>query len=109
MLPKRGFSYAIFCVANELGFFFLVKEGGGGGGVKRIIIQCNYRAMLCEFSVLTKPINIATSPHTVTHHIVMTGPSVYFHCKPLISDRFLIAKAEFEHIRELRIICPSNS
>ncbi|XP_037774391.1 uncharacterized protein LOC119570915 [Penaeus monodon] len=72
--------------------------------------QCTYRAMLCDFPALTKPINVATTPpHTVTHHIVMSGPLVYSRYMPLAPDRFRIAKAEFEHMREPRIICPFSS
>ncbi|XP_047477363.1 uncharacterized protein LOC125030987 [Penaeus chinensis] len=75
-----------------------------------LVHQSGARTRRLVGPTLTKPINVTTTPpHTVTHHIVTAGPPVHFRCRPLAPDRFRIAKAEFEHMRDLGIIRPSSS
>ncbi|XP_037794221.1 uncharacterized protein LOC119589708 [Penaeus monodon] len=55
--------------------------------------ECAYRAMLRDVPALTKAINVATTPpHTVTHHIITTGPPVNSLRRALALDHFHIAK-----------------
>ncbi|ROT75320.1 gag pol polyprotein [Penaeus vannamei] len=69
--------------------------------------SCTYKNILREFPALSKPINRATqSRHEVRHHIVTHGHS---RCRPLAPDRCRSAKAEFDYMMQLGIICPSSS
>ena len=69
-----------------------------------------YAELLRKHSALLKPINAEQPPkHSVTHHIETNGPPVFAKPRRLAPDKLKIAKQEFEHMRELGIIRPSQS
>lgn len=53
--------------------------------------------------------NIQLVKHNITHHIVTTGPPVSARAHQLSPEKLVIAKAEFQHILELGIICSFSS
>lgn len=69
-----------------------------------------YAKILADFPNLTKP-HTRESPvkHSVTHHIVTTGPPVFTRPRRLSGERLTIARREFEHMLELGIVRPSSS
>ncbi|ROT83192.1 transposon Ty3-G gap-Pol polyprotein [Penaeus vannamei] len=72
--------------------------------------SCTYKNILREFPALSKPINWANQPRDeVRHHIVTHSPPAHSRCRPLAPDRCRSAKAEFDHLMQLGIICPSSS
>ena len=69
-----------------------------------------YEAILQEFPKVMQPLNHQHPvKHSVTHHIATAGPPVHAHTKCLSPERLHVARAEFEHMMELGIICPSSS
>lgn len=70
----------------------------------------DFSKLLAGFPELTQPGNLEQPPkHSVTHHIVTTGPPV--HCRPrrLPPEKLRIARMEFEHLIKLGIARPSSS
>lgn len=69
-----------------------------------------YASILSDFQAITKPSNLELPVrHSVTHHIVTTGPPVFCRPRRLAGDRLAIAKREFDHMLQLGIIRPSSS
>ena len=69
-----------------------------------------YTAILKEYPDITRPdYRPKAVKHSVTHHIITTGPPVSSRPRRLASDRLTIARSEFEHMQELGIIRPSSS
>ena len=67
-------------------------------------------SVLHEFPELIQPTYTnTTTKHSITHHIVTTGPPVHARARRLAPDRLQIAKREIEHMLELGIIEPSDS
>ena len=72
--------------------------------------QTPYKHLLTQFPDITRPVyNDAAVKHSVTHHIETRGPPVSARPRRLATDRYSIAKAEFDHMLELGIIQPSSS
>ena len=64
-------------------------------------------SVLHEFPELIQPTYTdTTTKHSITHHIVTTGPPVHARARRLAPVRLQIAKREFEHMLELGIIEP---
>lgn len=81
----------------------MFSRSPGAGSVK-------YTEILKEFPDITRPdYRPKAVKHTVTHHIVTTGPPVYARPRRLAADRLKMARSEFEHMQELGIIRPSSS
>ncbi|PIK55880.1 gag-pol polyprotein [Apostichopus japonicus] len=81
----------------------MFSRSPGAGSVK-------YTEILEEFPDITRPdYRPKAVKHTVTHHIVTTGPPVYARPRRLAADRLKMARSEFEHMQELGIIRPSSS
>lgn len=71
---------------------------------------CTFASILSDYPELTKPNNFELPVrHTVTHHIVTTGPPVFSKPRRLAGDRLATARREFEHMLQLGIIRPSSS
>ena len=70
-----------------------------------------YSALLSEFPELTHVHNYNDSPvkHSVTHHITSSGSPVSCRARRLPPEKLKVARKEFEHMLELRIIRPSSS
>ena len=69
-----------------------------------------YLALLSEYPALTKECSLDTPiKHDITHHIETTSPPVVARPRRLAQDRLKAAKAEFDHMLQLGIICPSAS
>ncbi|XP_077508867.1 uncharacterized protein LOC144120395 [Amblyomma americanum] len=69
-----------------------------------------FAAVLDDFPAITPPSNLRLPVrHTVTHHIVTTGPPVYCRLRHLPGDRLVIAHHEFDHVLQLETIRPSSS
>ena len=64
-----------------------------------------FELLLSEFPTVTQPC-AATGPvkHSVTHHITTTGPPVAARTCRLSPERLQVARQEFDHMLELRII-----
>ena len=61
-----------------------------------------YTAILKEYPDITRPdYRPKAVKHSVTHHIITTGPPVSSRPRRLASDRLTIARSEFEHMKEL--------
>ena len=69
-----------------------------------------FDSILAEFPGVTQLCSYdRPAKHTVTHHIVTTGPPVTARARRLPPERLRIAKDEFEHMLQLGIIRPSAS
>ena len=69
-----------------------------------------YDSILSEFPDVTQLCSYDRPPkHTVTHHIVTTGPPVTARARRLSPEQLRTAKDEFEHMLQLGIIRPSSS
>ena len=69
-----------------------------------------YAAILGEFPDITHlDFHHKAVKHTVTHHIVTTGPPAYSRPRRLATDRLKVARSEFKHMQELGIIRPTSS
>nr|XP_050046717.1 uncharacterized protein LOC126543650 [Dermacentor andersoni] len=69
-----------------------------------------FAALLREFPTLTRlPDWMQPVQHDVCHHIVTSGPPVYFRPRRLSPEKLKIARVEFEHMLQLGIIRPSSS
>ncbi len=81
-------------------------------GIARLPVDSSnpYTRLLSEFSSVTQPCS-SENPvkHTVTHHIVTTGPAVFGRTRRLAPERLHIARQEFDHMLQLGIIRPSSS
>ena len=68
-------------------------------------------SLLSEFPELTRIHNYHDTPvkHNITHHITTNGPPVSSRTRRLSTEKFQIARKEFEHMLELGIIRPSDS
>ncbi len=66
--------------------------------------------LLGEFPELTQTPQYTTKPlHNVTHHIPTTGPPVATRARRLCPEKLRIAKNEFQHLLDLKMIRPSKS
>ena len=63
----------------------------------------------CYPQLLHSPNSSTEVKHDIVHHIHTTGPPVFAHPRHLGPEKLAIAKAEFEHMLQLGIICPSES
>ena len=69
-----------------------------------------YRALLAEFPVVTADASQPTPVrHSVTHHIVTTGPPRKSRPRRLAPDRLAVARREFDKLYRLGVIRPSQS
>lgn len=69
-----------------------------------------FEDLLAEFPELTRT-NSLDQPvrHSVTHHIVTTGPPTFARPRRLTGERLNIARREFDHMLQLGIVRPSAS
>ena len=79
-------------------------------GLRAVSASRAYLELLAEFPRVT---TLATGPtpvrHSVTHHIVTSGPPQVSRPRRLAPDRLDIARKEFEKLRQLGVIRPSKS
>ena len=69
-----------------------------------------YESIIRQFPDIARPVFNTKAPlHSVTHHIVTTGPPASSRPRRLATDRLKIARQEFDHMLELGIIRPSSS
>ena len=72
--------------------------------------QAPYKHLLDQFPDISRPVyKDAAIKHSVTHHIETRGPPASARPRRLATDRYSIAKSEFDHMLELGIIQPSSS
>ena len=73
-------------------------------------VSSPYKDLLKKFPDITRPNYKDTDiKHNVTHRIRTNGPPVFCRPRRLAPDRLKVAKAEFEHMLQLGIICQSES
>ena len=79
-------------------------------GLRAVTADTTYRALLSEFPSVTAK---ATTPtpvrHSVTHHIITTGPPRVSRPRRLAPERLAIARREFEKLHQLGVLRPSKS
>lgn len=76
----------------------------------RAEVDTPWKNVVNEFpQVFRPPIPDESVKHNVTHHIETKGPPVFARPRRLTTDRFRIAKDEFDHMLELGYIRPSSS
>ncbi|XP_077551940.1 uncharacterized protein LOC144166273 [Haemaphysalis longicornis] len=69
-----------------------------------------FATLFWDFPTVTAPPDW-TQPvrHCIRHHIITTGPPVFFRPRRLAPDKFKVARQDFEHMMKLGFICPSFS
>lgn len=89
---------------------FLFSQSVSATLISASSLQPDYRALLQKFPSLTRPINLGIPlKHTITHHILTTGPPTYARPRRLAGERLHIARLEIDNLLAQRIIRPSSS
>ena len=69
-----------------------------------------FDTLIASFPGVARPVYTELPvKHSITHHIITTGPPVTARPRRLASDKLTIAKDEFNHMLDLGIIAPSDS
>ena len=91
--PARSTTTALFSPK-----FFIASAGN------------QFHSLLSSYPDLVDPsFNSAKVVYSTVHHITTTGPPVFSRPSRLAPDRLRKAKAEFDHMLQLGLICPSKS